>query len=184
MTDKQYIEALQEKNELVFTHLYESCRGPFFGFIRKHYGKNDDYITDLYQDACVAMWENIQKGKLTPDNLTCSLQTYLNGIGKFKLMARDRKYREMLVDQEFDLGGYSVESLRDEIERDEIVLSTVNKMQEPCRTLLDKYYWEELSGEEIATQMNYKNTDTVKTQKYKCMQKLKTVLAQKLQDFK
>jgi DNA-directed RNA polymerase specialized sigma24 family protein len=49
-------------------------------------------------------------------------------------------------------------------------------MDEPCCSLLDKFYWEELSGEEIARQMNYKNADTVKTQKYKCMQKLKVAL--------
>lgn len=186
MTAKQYIDAIQNDDQSAFTHLYESFREKFFGYFRNHYDKDDDYVADLYQDACVALWQNIQKRKLTPDNLICSLETYLIGIGKCILMARDRKYKELCDDSNLTMhvGEYSEESLRDEVERNEIIVSAVKNMGEPCSTLLDKYYWDELSGNEIAEQMNFKNTDVVKTQKYKCMQRLKTVLAPKIQDYK
>lgn len=186
MTDKEYILALQQNDEVAFTRLYESCRGRFFGYVRKAYNKNEDYIADLYQDSCVVLWQNVRRGKLTADNLTSSLETYLIGVAKFTLMARDRKYREILNDPAMltHAGSLNEESLRDEFERDRIIQSTVQDMEEPCSTLLDKYYWEDLSGEEIAGEMNYKNAGTVKTQKYKCMQKLKTVLVKKIQDFK
>lgn len=182
MSDKDYIIALLQGDERAFGELYDSYRGRFFGYIRKYYLKNDDYIADLYQDACVAMWQNVQRQKLTPETLTSSLETYLIGIGKFILMSRDRRYKEILADK--DISYYAPsdneDHLRDEIERDEIIQSVVNRMDEPCCSLLDKYYWDELSGEEIARAMNYKNADTVKTQKYKCMQKLKTVLTKTL----
>ena len=184
MTDQQYITALQNGNQRAFTHLYDAHRGRFFGYIRKRYNKDDDYIADLYQDSCVIFWQNIQRGKLTPETLTSSIETYLIGVAKYTLMARDRRYKEILSDNELSsfVPVVDEDELRNEVERNEVIQSVVNKMEEPCCTLLDKFYWEELSGEEIAAQMNYKNTDTVKTQKYKCMQKLKMVLVSTLKN--
>jgi RNA polymerase sigma-70 factor (ECF subfamily) len=182
MTDKQYIIAIQNGDQRAFANLYEMHRGRFFGYIRKVFNKDDDYIADLYQDSCVVLWQNIQKGKIAPETLTSSIETYIIGVAKYTLMARDRRYKEILSDCELSSFAPAVdeEALRNEIERDEVIQSVVNKMGEPCCTLLDKFYWEELSGEEIADLMNYKNTDTVKTQKYKCMQKLKIVLTNAL----
>lgn len=178
MTDKQYIAALQNGDQRAFADLYDAYRGRFFGYMLKYYRKSDDYIADLYQDSCVAFWQNIQKGKLAPETLTSSIETYIIGVAKYILMARDRRYKEILSDRELSsfAPAVSEERLRDETERDEVIQSVVNRMDEPCCSLLDKFYWEELSGEEIARQMNYKNADTVKTQKYKCMQKLKVAL--------
>jgi len=178
MTDIQYISAIQNGDQRAFTNLYEMHRGRFFGYIRKIYNKDDDYIADLYQDSCVVFWQNIQKGKISPATLKSSIETYLIGVAKYTLMARDRKYKEILSDCELSSFAPVIDEdeLRNEIERNEVVQSVVNKMEEPCSTLLDKFYWEELSGEEIATQMNYKNTDVVKNQRYRCMKKLKIVL--------
>lgn len=178
MTDKEYIIAIQQNDQLAFVDLYDLYRAQFFCYIRKAYNKSDDYIADLYQDASVALWQNIQRGKLTPESLTSSLGTYLIGIGKFALMARDRRYKEILEDSVISIYAASdnEDELRDSCERNEIIQSTVNDMGEPCRSLLDKFYWEEMSGDKIASEMGYKNADTVKTQKYKCMQKLKAVI--------
>lgn len=178
MTDKEYIAALQRDDQQAFTALYDAYRGRFFGFMRKFYRKSDDYIADLYQDSCVVLWQNVQRGKLTPESLTSSIETYVIGAAKYILMARDRRYKEILTDRELSSFAHETneESLRDQTDRDQTIQSIVNNMDEPCSTLLDKFYWEELSGEEIASLMNYKNTDTVKTQKYKCMQKLKVAL--------
>jgi len=178
MTDQQYLIALQNGNQQVFTSLYKKHRGRFFGYIRKCYQKDDDYITDLYQDSCVIFWQNIQRGKLTPETLTSSIETYLIGVGKYKLMAQDRRIKEILLDNELSTFAPVVDEdeLRSEVERNEVIQSVVNKMEEPCSTLLDKFFWEELSGEEIAAQMNFKNADVVKAKKWKCMQKLQIVL--------
>ena len=42
--------------------------------------------------------------------------------------------------------------------------------------LLRRFYWDRLSGVEIAQAMNYSNADSVKTQKNKCMKKLKPIV--------
>ena len=178
--DKQIIAAIKHGDQQVFNNLYTRCRNPFYGYIRKNFHKSNDYVADLYQDSCLALWKNIQNDRLTPEKLTCTLVTYLNCIGRYTLITRDRRIKELLSDK-IRSSFNSIddeEALRNEIERDEVIQDTVNKMGEPCSSLLDKFYWEKLSGEEIAEQMNYKNSDTVKTQKYKCMQKLKVSLTE------
>jgi RNA polymerase sigma-70 factor (ECF subfamily) len=65
-------------------------------------------------------------------------------------------------------------------ENEKIIQKAVHEMGEPCHTILVKQYWEDKRSEEIAIEMNYKNTDTAKTQKYKCIQKLKNELRGKI----
>ena len=184
MTDKQIIAAIKIGDQQVFNNLYKRCRSPFYGYIRKTFHKSNDYVADLFQDSCLALWNNIQNERLTPDKLTCSLVTYINCIGKYTLMARDRRFKELVSDQTRSIytSIYDEESLGNEIERDEVIYDTVSKMGEPCSSLLDKFYWEKLSCEEIAEKMGYKNSDTVKTQKYKCMQKIKVSLTEELKN--
>lgn len=67
-------------------------------------------------------------------------------------------------------------------ERETTIHQLVADMQEPCNTLLKLYYWEKKDGQQIATLLNYKNPDSVKTQKFKCMKKLKTTLMNRLKE--
>jgi len=169
MSDKECIAFIQNGDSSVFSDLYERHRELFFGFVRRNFRKSDDYIADLYQDSCVVLWQNITKGKLTPEALTSSIETYIIGVAKNILMARERSLKRIMADSPYEADDI-------EVERNQVIQSVVDRMGEPCATLLDKFYWEKLSGEEIAKLMNYNNADTVKTQKWKCMQKLKVTL--------
>lgn len=64
------------------------------------------------------------------------------------------------------------EELKDFVER------AVAELNPPCDELLRHFYWDRLSGVEIAEAMNYSNADSVKTQKNKCMKKLKPIVEQ------
>ena len=44
-----------------------------------------------------------------------------------------------------------------------------------CRQLLLLFYYFRKSMDEIATDLGYTNADNAKSQKYKCLQKLKTI---------
>lgn len=49
-------------------------------------------------------------------------------------------------------------------------------MKEPCKSILKYYYYENLSMDKIAEVMKYKNADTVKSQKLRCMKYLEDSL--------
>ena len=64
--------------------------------------------------------------------------------------------------------------LADDILPDEIK-EVVEAMDTPCAPLLLKFYWEGYSMDEIAIQLGYANANSAKTQKNKCMNKLKAI---------
>ncbi len=49
-------------------------------------------------------------------------------------------------------------------------------MKAPCDKLLIAQYWHRLSGAEIAKRLGYNSADSVKSQKFKCIQKLKALV--------
>ena len=174
MTDLQIIEGFKNNDSKTINGFYTANKGAFLNHFRNTYGKSEEYLLELYQDANVTLWENIQQGKLV--KMTCTLTTYLFAVGKYKMMANDRKFKEMTTDvdlQNLDLVDSDAEELEEKEEKERKIDEIVSKMTYPCSDILRMHYWEKLSGEEIAAKMKYASTDAVKTQKYKCMQKLK-----------
>ena len=51
----------------------------------------------------------------------------------------------------------------------------LNKIGEPCKSLLEAYYLQKKSMPEIADFFGYTNADNAKTQKYKCLVRLKKI---------
>lgn len=179
MTDAEYIQGFKKNDESVITEFYESHRFLFFAFFRSHYSKDDAYILDLFQDASIVLWKNIQHGKLTEEGLTGSLSTYFISIGKYTMMAKDRKYKEIVDDEELAKLKFiedDAEDLRRRIEKEDFVFRMVSDMKPPCDKLLMAQYWEKLSGAEIVEKYGFKNADSVKTQKSKCIKKLKPLI--------
>lgn len=171
MTDKEYIIGFRSNNDKVISKFYMQNKSKFCNFFIRNYNKDLDSTTELFQDSCIALWDNIKKEKLTEEKLNVELFTYLTSIGKYKLMAKDRKFKEMYKD-DFSTLTIIDEDTDDIQEKSELLISEVQKMGEPCHSLLDAYYWEDLSQKEIAEKLGYSSADSVKTQKYKCIKKL------------
>jgi RNA polymerase sigma factor (sigma-70 family) len=57
----------------------------------------------------------------------------------------------------------------------------LEKLGEPCKTILTDYYFRKLSMQDIAEKMNYTNADNAKNQKYKCFNRLKKRVLEMMQ---
>ncbi|MFM8832834.1 MAG: RNA polymerase sigma factor, partial [Cytophagales bacterium] len=55
---------------------------------------------------------------------------------------------------------------------EKIMAKCLEQLGETCRKVLTYYYFDEMSMQEIADKLGFANTDTAKTKKYKCKQKL------------
>ncbi len=179
MTDREIILGFQNNDERVIAQFYRDYRLKFCTFFRIRFGKKEEYVSDLYQEACSVLWKNITTGKLTISNLTSSLSSYIIAIGKYSLMAQDRKYKEIVDDEEISKLNFvedDAEELKERIEREDFICRMVSDMKPPCSDILKAFYWDKLSCEQIAEKQNYSNSDSVKSQKYKCIQKLKPLV--------
>lgn len=179
MTDVEFIQGFRENNERVISAFYKSIRPSFFAYFRSHFSKDEAYILDIFQDACIVLWNNINHGKLTEDGLRSALSTYFLSIGKYTMMAKDRKYKEIIDDEELSRLPFiedDAEELKKRVELEDFVYRMVSEMKPPCDKLLKAQYWDKLSGVEIAEKYGYSGPDSVKTQKSKCIKKLRPLI--------
>ena len=180
MTDADYIKGFRDNDDRVIGQFYKKHRQAFFAFFKRTYSKDEAYIAELFQDSCVRLWRNVRDGKLTEQGLESTLTTYLFSIGKYTMMSRDRKagkcteYQE-LIDGLDPLGEDSEEASHHK-ELLDFVCRMVSTLKAPCDKLLTAQYWDRLSGEEIAKKLGYNSADSVKSQKFKCMRKLREMV--------
>lgn len=154
--------------------LYDLYRSEFIGFARRSFSLGETEAVEIYQESFIALYENIRRGRLT--RLSASLKTYLFRIARNKILNARRG--AAAKSQELP-GGVPDIDTDDWAERQEIVFSTVQQMQEPCTTVLTLYYWERRSMDEIARALNYAGAQVAKNRKLACMRKLKAILTAK-----
>jgi len=125
----------------------------------------EDEARDVYQDALVVFWQKARSGNLV---LTSKMSTYIYSICQ-NLWRKELDRKKRLSNEERD----SPDSIdMDKPEREKIIARCMEQLGETCRKVLMYYYFDEMSMQEIADKLGFANTDTAKTKKYKCKQKL------------
>ncbi|MDO4980026.1 MAG: sigma-70 family RNA polymerase sigma factor [Prevotellaceae bacterium] len=164
-------------------------RNKVVNYLRKKYSISDDDISDIYQESSVALFMNIRDGKLT--NLTSTLSTYFLRIcinQTLKIMGKQKKvvplfdesrltnkdtFRPDKIDELYQLCTENDEA--EKVSRSEkIVQSIIDSMPDTCKNVFQGYYWDNLTTSTIADMFGFANANSVKTQKYKCLQKFRT----------
>lgn len=163
-------------------------RNKVLAYLRKTFSVSDDDLNDIYQEASVALFMNIRDGKLT--NLTSTLSTYFLRIcinQTLKFLGKQKKvvplfddsrltnkdtFRPDKIDELYQLCTEDEEA--EKLSRSEkIVQSIIESMPDTCRNIFQGYYWDNLTTSTIADMFGFANANSVKTQKYKCLQKFR-----------
>lgn len=181
MTDAEYIRAFRADDQTAITRFYNEHRALFVRDIGKYYRiLNADLLAEIFQESVIRLWRNIATDKLTEQTLTTTLAGYLFSIGKYVALEKFRVESVELSESDSDPVTRNLSPITplvlEETEQERAVRKAVYAMGEPCAPLLLLFYWDKLSWEAIAAQLNYKDADSAKSQKYKCMQKLKATL--------
>ncbi len=178
LTDEELLAGLAEGADGALAQLYQRYFPMALHLIVSNNGTEDD-AKDIFQEAMVVLYEKVTEGSL---ELHCQVKTYLYSIcRRLWLKQLARKGRYTLYDTERDLGeGEPTVALETDLtehaQRDiqfEVMETSLAKLGEPCRTLLEDFYIRHLSMQEITDKFGYTNPDNAKTQKYKCLQRLK-----------
>jgi len=162
ISDKQAIETIYREN-------YSMIQS----FVINNNGSADD-ARDVFQEAMVVLYE---KSKDTTFSLNCQIKTYVYSICRrlwLKRLQQLNKYSTQIESLEETV------SVEDEMEEHEkrdnnftLMEHAMSKIGEPCKSLLDAYYLQKKSMQDIAANFGYTNADNAKTQKYKCLIRLK-----------
>jgi RNA polymerase sigma factor (sigma-70 family) len=145
----------------------------------QHHGGTEADADDVYQEAIVVLYEKAQHEEF---RLTCKIGTYLFAISKnlwYKKIQNAQKQPGLLpenagADERFDRAYEDDLNAHNEREVHYEQLSTaLDQVGEPCRSLLKAFYQQDKSMQEIAADFGYTNPDNAKTQKYKCLNRLR-----------
>jgi RNA polymerase sigma factor (sigma-70 family) len=164
MNEKDLFERIQKGDEKALEFIYKKYYRMMTKLVITNSGTEEEAL-DVYQDALVVFWQKARSGNLV---LTSKMSTYIYSICQ-NLWRKELDRKKRLTNEEKD----TAESMdMDGPEREKIIAQCMEQLGETCRKVLMYYYFDEMSMQEIADKLGFANTDTAKTKKYKCKQKL------------
>ena len=165
--------AANEKNAI--ETIYRENYGVIQSFILKNNGYPED-ARDIFQEAMIVLFE---KAKSDSFELNCQIKTYLYSVCRRLWLKRLQKFQR--YNPEIDSIEETI-AVEEELEAHEkknedfiLMEHAMDKIGEPCKSLLEAYYFQKKTMPEIAVFFGYTNADNAKTQKYKCLVRLKKI---------
>ncbi|MBY0245565.1 MAG: RNA polymerase sigma factor [Sphingobacteriaceae bacterium] len=177
-TDKEVVIGILNNSDEMLNRLYVGYFPMILQFILNNNGDEDD-AKDVYQESIIVLYNKIKSGNF---ELTSKLKTYLYSVCRriwLKKLANESKktynitdFQDVLiVEQDTELH----EERNKQFDKMHLVLGSLG---EPCKTIIEDFYIHNLSMQDISDKFGYTNTDNAKTQKYKCLQRLKKIFFQ------
>ena len=173
--NQNIIKAIQLNDKRVIQELYYDNRDYFLNWAAKEHHISFEDAKDLYQDSMVVLIQKIQDRKI--ERIFVSFRAYIFGLGRQLIRNKikeefNRDKRENIFSSRMVLFG------ENPIEDDciGIVLSKLESLPNPCRSILTQYYLESVTYEEIAVSLQYKSVNSLKVQKYRCLKYLKEMV--------
>ena len=142
-------------------------------FILNNNGSIDD-ARDIFQEVMIVLYE---KSRLETFSLTCQIKTYVYSVSRrlwLKRLQQLNKFNSQVDSLEETVPVEEEVEEHEKRNADFILMEhAMSKIGEPCKSLLDAYYLQKKSMQEIAGDFGYTNAENAKTQKYKCLIRLK-----------
>jgi len=178
-TEAELLIGLAAGNRIATEKIYTQHYPVITKWIQNNGGTASD-AADIYQEAMVILYE---KAQIEEFRLTCKIGTYLFAIGKNLWYKRVQKIQSQpgALPQNAGHDGVDwayVDDIKVHHEREqhyEQLGNALDQIGEPCSSLLKAFYQQDKSMLEIAADFGYTNPENAKTQKYKCLGRLRKI---------
>lgn len=182
-TDSEVILGILNNSEIALKRLYVAYFPMVLQLIINNNGNEDD-AKDIYQEAIIVLYNKVKAGDF---ELSSKLKTYIYSICRrlwLKRLTQLNRYGGDVRDFEEFLPGSDVEENDEEHNDKDIQFkkmeSALQQLGEPCKTIMEDFYIKNRSMQDICEKFGYTNADNAKTQKYKCLQRLKKLFFQQI----
>jgi RNA polymerase sigma factor (sigma-70 family) len=177
-TDSEVILGILNNSESALKRLYVAYFPMILQLIINNNGNEDD-AKDVYQEAIIVLYNKVKAGDF---ELSSKLKTYIYSICRrlwLKRLTQLNRYGGDIRDfQEYLPVDDEVELHNDRDLQFNKMESALQLLGEPCKTIMEDFYIYNRSMQEICERFGYTNADNAKTQKYKCLQRLKKLFFQ------
>ncbi|MBP3943183.1 sigma-70 family RNA polymerase sigma factor [Sphingobacteriaceae bacterium WQ 2009] len=172
-SDQHILDGIRRGDSVALDAIYKLYYPSVEHMILQNNGSHEE-AQDIFQEAVIVLYDKVSLGNF---ELTSKLKTFLYAVAR-RLWLKQLNRAGLSY---ADISQYE-DSLAadDDIEKHEELDSKFDKMEqameklgEPCKTILQDFYLLQQSMQEICDKFGYTNADNAKTQKYKCLQRLK-----------
>ncbi len=182
MNEALIIQEIKNGNKKELADIYRAYRNEFVSWASHHYQCTTEEARDIYQASIIIFYDNIVKERL--QHLNGSVKTYLFAIGKNKIMELRRADKKISTTE---VENMDIEEVKNgEAEQKELHLQIIQKCLEkigdPCKTMLELYYFHGTGLQELAEKLHYKNSDTAKNLKSRCLLRLREMVTIELKN--
>ena len=161
-SDKKAVETIYKENYNMVQTL-----------IIRNNGSSED-AKDIFQEAMIVLYEKVRSGTF---ELNCQIKTYVFSVCRRLWLKRLQQVNRYTTEVN---GIQDVILVEEEMEAHErrntefqLMEKSIKNLGEPCKSLLEAYYLQQKTMQEIASNFGYTNADNAKNQKYKCLMRLK-----------
>lgn len=172
-TDNEVILGILNNSSATLKYLYKTHFPMILQLIINNNGSEHD-AKDIFQEGVLILHDKVKSGDF---ELSSKLKTFLYSVCRrlwLKKLNQKSRFSGNIKDYE---DHFQVEQdLEAHEEKDQQFLlmnSALIQLGEPCKTIIEDYYIHNLSMQDICEKFGYTNADNAKTQKYKCLQRLK-----------
>lgn len=173
--EKNLLLGLARNEKAAAEQIYKDNYGIVQSLIINNNGTVDD-ARDVFQEAMIILYEKASTGQL---ELHCQIRTYVYSVARRIWLKRLQQQSRFVGDLNTTESLAPVEDDMDEhLRRDQefgMMEKAIQGLGEPCRGLLEAFYVHRKSMQDIAVDFGYTNAENAKTQKYKCLMRLKKI---------
>ncbi|XLS29597.1 RNA polymerase sigma factor [Flavobacteriaceae bacterium M23B6Z8] len=178
MTDQMIITQLEKGNEVYLKYLYEHL-DMVKSWVLQNNGNEEDAL-DVFQEAIIVFYRKIKGGSYEAKS---KISTYLFSICKrqwYNQLNRRLKYEKP------NGSVYSIDKRQEDFDPEithrfptlkKYMEKALDKLGEPCKSLLFASVCSKLKMQEIAVQFNYADAHSARQQKLRCMKKLRSYVS-------
>lgn len=177
------LDGFRKSDKRALETLYTNTYGNVESYVVQNSGRADD-AKDIFQEAVLSAWLNVQEGAFTPVN-GATLEGYVFRIAKYKWLDRlkSKAFRSTVRMENDELavteGGSDdfdaeLAGMKETDEKIEELKRIFALLDGKCAEILTGFYYEKKSLQEIGSGLGH-DAATIKTFKYRCMRKLKAL---------
>ncbi|HRD54001.1 MAG TPA: sigma-70 family RNA polymerase sigma factor [Flavobacteriales bacterium] len=165
-----WVAGLRRNDAATLRALYEKHFPAIRQYVLQNSGTGND-AQDVFQEAVTVLWMSVKEGRMVPD---ADPGGFLYRVAKNKWLdvVRSAAHKHMKVvhdDRTLDRGADVDDDIEERIAR---LRGVYEKLDDKCRSVLDRFYFERKDLATIANEMGVEE-ESIRTIKYRCMMKLR-----------
>jgi RNA polymerase sigma factor (sigma-70 family) len=135
---------------------------------------DEEEAKDIFQESIIVLYNKVKAGDF---ELNSKLKTYIYAICRrlwLKRLNQQSKFTNQLgIAEDVEDSAADLEEYEHQHRQFQLMQTALSQLGEPCKTIIEEFYLHNKSMQDICEKFGYTNADNAKTQKYKCLQRLK-----------